>query len=77
MRQTTVYVPENLKKRLEQAAQQSRQSEAAIVREALEEALARRDVAPNAPCLLKAGETQRWLNGWTSCSPSRALGLDR
>ncbi len=49
MRQTTVYLPENLKKRLEQAAQQSRQSEAAIVREALEEALARRDVAPNAP----------------------------
>ena len=38
MQQTTVYLPENLKRRLERAARQGRQTEASIVREALEEA---------------------------------------
>ena len=49
VQQTTVYLPENLKRRLERAARQGRQTEASIVREALEEALDRRDVAPTAP----------------------------
>ncbi len=49
MRQTTVYLPDDLKRRLEQAAQQDRRTEASIVRDALEEALDRREVAPTAP----------------------------
>ena len=49
MKQTTVYLPDDLKRRLEQAAQQDRRSEASIVRDALEEALDRREVAPTAP----------------------------
>ena len=49
MQQTTVYLPEDLKRRLEQAARQDRRTEASIVREALEEALERREVAPTAP----------------------------
>ena len=49
IRQTTVYLPDDLKRRLEQAAQQDRRSEASIVRDALEEALDRREVAPTAP----------------------------
>ena len=49
VRQTTVYFPEDLKRRLEQAAQEDRRSEASIVREAVDEALQRRDVAPTTP----------------------------
>ena len=49
MKQTTVYLPDDLKRRLEQAAQQDRRTEASIVRDALEEALDRRDVAPTVP----------------------------
>ncbi len=49
MRQTTVYLPEDLKQRLEQAAQQERRTEAAIVREALDEVLSRREVSPTVP----------------------------
>ena len=49
MRQTTVYLPEDLKRRLEQAARQGRRTEASIMREALEEALDRRQVSPTAP----------------------------
>ncbi len=49
MHQTTVYLPEDLKRRLAQAARQDRRTEASIVREALEEALERREVAPTAP----------------------------
>ncbi|WP_420637935.1 ribbon-helix-helix domain-containing protein [Candidatus Poriferisocius sp.] len=49
MRQTTVYLPDDLKQRLEQAAHQDRRSEASIVREALQEALDRRVVTPTAP----------------------------
>ena len=49
MIQTTIYLPENLKRRLERAARQDRQSEASIVRIALEEALRRREVAPTTP----------------------------
>ncbi len=49
MIQTTIYLPENLKRRLERAAREDRQSEASIVRVALEEALRRREVAPTTP----------------------------
>lgn len=49
MRQTTIYLPDDLKRRLEQAARRDRCTEASIVREALEEALRHRDVAPTAP----------------------------
>lgn len=49
VRQTTVYLPDDLKRRLEQAARQDRRTEASIVRDALEEALSRREVAPTVP----------------------------
>lgn len=49
MHQTTVYLPDDLKRRLRLAARQDRRTEASIVREALEEALERREVAPTAP----------------------------
>ena len=49
MKQTTVYLPDDLKRRLEQAAQQDRRTEASIVRDALEEALDRREVTPTVP----------------------------
>lgn len=49
MQQTTVYLPEELKQRLKAAAQQDGRTEASIVREALEEALSRRDVRPALP----------------------------
>lgn len=49
MRQTTIYLPDDLKRRLERAAREDRRTEASIVREALDEALSRREVAPTAP----------------------------
>ncbi|WP_420443616.1 ribbon-helix-helix protein, CopG family [Candidatus Poriferisodalis sp.] len=49
MKQTTVYLPDDLKQRLEQAAHEDGRSEASIVREALEETLGRRDVRPTVP----------------------------
>ena len=49
VRQTTIYLSDDLKRRLEQAAQQDRRTEASIVRDALEEALDRREVAPTIP----------------------------
>lgn len=49
MQQTTIYLPEDLKRRLQQAARQDRRTEASIVCEALDEALQRREVAPTAP----------------------------
>ena len=49
MIQTTIYLPEDLKRRLERAARQDRRTEASIVREALTEALQHRDVAPTTP----------------------------
>lgn len=49
MRQTTIYLPDDLKRRLQQAARRDRRTEASIVREALDEALQRREVAPTAP----------------------------
>lgn len=49
MRQTTVYLPDHLKRRLTETAQQERRTEASIVREALEEALRSRDVTPTTP----------------------------
>jgi predicted transcriptional regulator len=42
VRRTTVYLPDELKARLEQAAQEERRTEAEIIRESLEAALARR-----------------------------------
>ena len=42
MHRTTVYLPDELKARLEQAAQEERRTEAEIIRESLEAALARR-----------------------------------
>jgi len=49
MKRTTVYLPDDLKLRLEQAAEQDRCTEAAIVREALDEALKRRETSPTVP----------------------------
>ena len=49
VRRTTVYLPEDLKSRLEQVAKQERCTEAAIVREALDDALKRREVSPTVP----------------------------
>ena len=49
MKQTTIYLPDELKERLERAAREARCSEAALVREALAEALARREVRPTTP----------------------------
>lgn len=42
MVKTTLYLPESLKQRLEQAARQDRRSEAELIREAISEALAKR-----------------------------------
>lgn len=42
MHRTTVYLPDELKARLEQAARDERRSEAEIIRESLEAALSRR-----------------------------------
>ena len=49
MKQTTIYLPDELKRRLERAAQQDHRSEASIVRDAIDEALRRRNVAPTVP----------------------------
>ncbi len=49
MKQTTIYLPDELKERLERAAEEARCSEAALVREALVEALARREARPTTP----------------------------
>ena len=49
VKRTTIYLPDELKLRLEQAAEQDRCTEAAIVREALDDALKRREVSPTVP----------------------------
>ena len=50
MRRTTVYLPDELKARLEQTAREERRSEADIIRESIEATLARRDrPAPRIP----------------------------
>ena len=49
MKQTTIYLPDELKQRLERAAAEARCSEAALVRDALTEALARREARPTTP----------------------------
>lgn len=49
VKRTTIYLPDELKLRLERAAEQGRCTEAAIVREALDDALKRREVAPTVP----------------------------
>ena len=49
MKRTTIYLPDDLKMRLELAAEQDRCTEAAIVRDALDQALKRREVAPTVP----------------------------
>lgn len=49
VKQTTIYLPDHLKRRLEQAARQDRRTEASIVRQALEEAFQRREVTPTVP----------------------------
>ncbi len=46
VKQTTIYLPDDLKKRLELVARQEGRTEAAIVREALADALDRREVSP-------------------------------
>jgi len=47
--QTTVYLPEDLKRRLEEAAKRESRTEASIVREAVENALEGREVPPTVP----------------------------
>lgn len=54
VKRTTIYLPDDLKLRLEQVAEQERCTEAAIVREALDQALKRREVSPTVP-LFAAG----------------------
>ncbi len=49
VKRTTIYLPDDLKLRLEQVAEQERCTEAAIVREALDQALKRREVSPTLP----------------------------
>ena len=49
MKQTTIYLPDELKERLERAAAKAHCSEAALLREALVEALARREARPTTP----------------------------
>ena len=49
MKQTTIYLPEDLKERLKAAPEEDGRSEAAIVREALEIALSLRQTRPNLP----------------------------
>ncbi len=49
VKQLTVYLPDDLKKRLELVARQERRTESAIVREALVDALDRREVTPTVP----------------------------
>ena len=49
MIQTTVYLPEDLKRRLKEAARQENRTEASIIREAVEETLNGRKVAPTVP----------------------------
>lgn len=49
MKQTTIYLPGDLKHRLKQVSQQNRRTEASIVREALEEWLKHREVEPTTP----------------------------
>lgn len=53
MIQTTIYLPEDLKRQLERAARQDRRTEASIVREALEVALRHREVAPTTPLFVE------------------------
>ena len=57
MKQTTIYLPDELKERLERAAAEARCSEAALVREALVEALARREVRADNPVVHRGGGT--------------------
>lgn len=49
MKQTTIYLPEELKHDLKMTAKRENRTEASIIREALEEALARRERRPNLP----------------------------
>ena len=49
MQQTTIYLPDDLKRMLKEAAQRERRTEASIVRDALEDALRSREVAPSMP----------------------------
>lgn len=49
MKQTVLWLSDDLKARLEHAAAEARCSEAAFVREALVEALARREARPTTP----------------------------
>ena len=49
MKQTTIYLPDELKQQLERAAREDGRSEASIVREALAEALSLRDIRPTVP----------------------------
>lgn len=50
MKRTTVYFPDDLKQRLEEAAERESRSEASIVREAVQTALDTRDApAPTLP----------------------------
>ena len=69
MKQTTIYLPDDLKKRLEPVAHQERRTEAAIVREALADALNRREVAPTVP--LFAEESKRQFPGRFVGNPGR------
>ncbi len=54
MKQKTICLPDEQNERLERAAAEDRCSEAALVREALAEALARREARPTTP-LFTAG----------------------
>lgn len=49
MKQTTVYLPDELKHQLKMTAKRENRTEASVIREALAEAFARRDVRPTVP----------------------------
>ncbi|MDE0268634.1 MAG: ribbon-helix-helix protein, CopG family [Acidimicrobiaceae bacterium] len=49
MKQTTIYLPDDLKRRLNRISRQDRRTEASIVREALDDWLKHREVEPTTP----------------------------
>lgn len=55
MKQTTIYLPDDLKRRLNRISRQDRRTEASIVREALDDWLKHREVEPTTPLF-----TQGW-----------------
>lgn len=61
VRRTTIYLPDDLKRRLEAVARDERRTEADVIREALEEALSRRPFRPpQVPLFAPTGRPSDW-----------------